>query len=159
MMINKNKFFLSFFILLISVAACKNEEDEATNSIRGTWEVTSISSLYGHFVDNGFNPSETITENGILGEFVFTGDSVAYEFMRNDTLYSGNDVWSLTSEKVNAGFTRETEYTLIIENNFLLNVSFGDGTKNSERNAESAIFIETPEIGFGVLVEIELEKQ
>ena len=155
----KTPYLIGLFIVLISGWACNSDDDQAINSIRGTWEVTSITSIYGQFVENGFNPSETITETGALGFFNFSNDAVAFEFTRNDTLYSGNDIWSITSEKVNAGFTQETKYNLIIENHFLFEVNFGDGTKNSERNAESATFIESPDIGFGALIELELEKR
>lgn len=159
MILVKNKFLLGCLIILISFAACRNEEDEAINSIRGSWEVTNITSSYGHFRENGWTSSETISEMGELGRFEFSEDSVAFEFTRNDTLYTGNDAWSLTTERVNAGFAKVTVYTLIIDNHFILDVEFEDGTKNSERNAENVNFIETPEIGFGVLIEFELDKQ
>jgi hypothetical protein len=59
-----------------------------------------------------------------------------YNFEANNEFYAGNEPWTMKTEKVNAGFTRTTQHTLTIQNQFVFDVMFEDGTKNSERNAK-----------------------
>lgn len=155
----KRYFFLMVFMASMLVACSKNDEIQAADSLEGVWDIVAISSLYGEFFENGFNPSETVTETTQLGSFHFMEDSVEYAFTRNDTLYTGIGTWELELEKVQEGFSKSNKFTLTIEDHFLFDVSLGDGTRNAEKNASTATFVETPSSGFGVLIEISLEKQ
>ena len=149
-------FTLIFSLLLIS---CNRDRVQAKKSIEGTWNVVAISSQYGEFVQNGFIADTTIAESGELGTFDFAKESVAYTFTRNDTSFTGNESWEISAEKVNNGFTRVTEFTLTLGNAIVYDVFFEDGTKNSEKKANTARFTETPtEVGPGVIIELSLEK-
>jgi len=157
---------LGYLIIVIAITfiACKKDEVKAEESLEGEWDITTITSDYGEVAQNSigsntFYPSELVEETGQLGTFSFTENTVDFEFTRNDTLYSGTENWNLELEKVNAGFTRVNEYILSIENQFLFIVAFGNETKNSEKNATSITFLESPsEIGYGVSIQMELEK-
>ena len=152
---------LLFLTIIISsmFMACNKDELQAENSIEGIWDIVEITSIYGEFSENGFSPSETISETGELGTFIFTHDSVDFHFTRNDTIYTGTESWNITAKKVREGFIRVTEFKLTIENQFLFEVTFEDATKNSEKDAKSVIFVEQPPIGLGVLIEISSEKR
>ena len=139
--------------------SCNKDEIQAVDSIEGEWNVIAISSLYGEFFESSFSASDKISESGQMGTFHFMEDSVDFNFMRNDTLYAGKAAWHLDLKKVNQGFFRTNEFTLTIEDYFLLDVTFEDGTRNSEKNANRVTFIETPTTGFGVLIEMLLEKK
>ena len=139
--------------------ACKKDEIQAEDSIEGVWDIIEITSLYAEFSENGFDPSETISETGQLGTFTFMQNSVDYTFTRNDTLYSGSKSWNLELEKIREGFSKVNDFTLSIEDDFLFDVTFEDGTKNSEKNAKRATFEEWPTSGFGVGINMILEKR
>ncbi len=153
------KFYrLWIMIIPFMFMACNKDEMQAEDSIKGEWNIIEINSHYGEFFQNGFNPSETISEIDQLGTFIFMEDSVQFDFTRNDTLYTGIDSWDIISEKVNSGFTKETKFMLTIENHFIFNVAFEDGTRNSEKDAKKVTFINIPSNGQGVLIEMLLEK-
>lgn len=148
-----------FLVIVSSFFACqKNDEIQAENSLMGVWDITTVSSTYGEFFDNGFDPTETITESAPIGSFHFKKDVVEYDFSRNDTLFTGTASWQLDLEKVRSGFFRENKFTLTIEDHFLFDVSFEDSTRNAEKDAKSVTFLERPSSGFGVLIEMALEK-
>ena len=149
---------LGIIIIPFIFTSCKKDEVQAAESLNGIWDVIGISSYYGDFSNNGFNPTETIEEDGQLGTFNFMEDSVDFNFTRNDTLFAGVGAWDIDVERVNAGFVRVPVFTLSIENHFLFDVSFGDETRNSEKNATTATFVTTP-TGLGVLIEMSLEKR
>ncbi len=150
--------FLAFSFFAIT--SCEKDEKQAVNSLEGEWNVVAINSIYGEFLENGFIPDETIAEEGQLGTFHFMESKVDYNFVRNDTTYSGNSLWSLEASKVNDGFVRTNQFTLSIENEFLFDVTFGDATKNSEKNATEATLVQSPtETGYGVQIEISLQKK
>jgi len=111
------------------ISACKTDEEQARDSVEGEWRVTETRT---YFLDDSAPP---ITEQGLLGQFIFDQDSVTFGFSRNDTLYQGADRWYLTSEKVNQGFFRVNEFTLVIENHFTFRCRFEDETKNAEKDA------------------------
>lgn len=157
---------IRFLIITIALLflACNKDEVQAERSLEGVWDITAIDSEYGEFTQSQFGSSfdsyDSISEYGLLGTFNFSETTVDYEFIRNDTMYSGNETWNLELEKVNSGFTRVNEFTLNIENQFLFDVSFGDETKNAEKNATSLTFLESPsESGYAVRLQISLEKR
>jgi hypothetical protein len=158
---NSKHFIQSLLIIITSAMfiGCNKDYIQATDSIEGAWDLVAISSHYGEFSNNGVSPIGTVSESGQLGTFYFTKDSVDFNFMRNDTLYAAKAAWSLDLEKVRSGFTRENDFTLTIEDHFLLEVSFEDETRNAEKNASNMTFIETPVSGFGALIEMTLEKK
>ncbi len=151
---------LLILMLTSSWFACqKNDELQAEDSLMGVWDIVTVSSIYGAFFENGFDPAETILESAPIGTFHFKTDAVEYNFTRNDTLFTGTASWQLELEKVRSGFFRENKFTLTIEDHFLFDVSFGDSTRNAEKKATIATFLERPSSGFGVLIEISLEKE
>ncbi len=148
-------------LLLVTLtwSACDKDEEQGIESIQGEWTITSIKSFYGEFTGNGHNGLDVVEESGELGTFSFGNSTAEFNFIRNDTTYTGNGDWVMTLEKVNAGFSKENLFTLSIDNHFTFEVEFEDGTSNAEKNATSATFITTPPAGFGVMIEMELEKQ
>lgn len=159
---NKQLNIQVFVIIMMAsmfVACKKDDKIQAEDSLEGVWDIVAISSMYGEFFENGFNPSETVAETAQLGIFHFMEDSVEYSFTRNDTLYTGIGPWDLELEKVQEGFSKSNRFTLTIEDHFLFDVSLGNGTRNAEKNARNATFVESPSSGFGVLIEISLEKK
>lgn len=154
------KVWFLFASILVLFAACNKDEIQAEKSIEGNWKVVEITSYYGEFFSNGgFDPSETILDSGDLGSFNFSENFVDYSFTRNDTLFSGNGSWVLELEKVNQGFTKVNKFTLTIEGHFEFDVAFEDQTKNAEKNAKELTFMEYPTSGFGVGIELKLEKE
>jgi len=150
--------FLIAFLLVV-LLGCEKDEMQAIDSLDGVWQIVEMTSIYGDFRDNGFTASETIFELEPWGLFEFRTDVANFDFMRNDTLYIGSAPWNLTAEKVNEGFTRVNKFTLTIEDHFLFDVQFEDNTKNAEKNAKKMTLIEAPTSGFGVLIEMLLEKR
>lgn len=153
--------FLLFISLLTSLIfiSCNNDEVQAENSLEGLWEINRINSRYGTFTANSFNPTETVSDSGQLGTFLFGEETVDYSFMRNDSLFTGDGSWTLDLEKVNAGFFKVNQFTLSIEDQFLFDVTFEDDTKNAEKKATNITLVETPTNGFGVSIELFLEKK
>jgi hypothetical protein len=146
-------------IALLYFSSCEKDDIQARESIRGNWTVVEITSLYASFTANGFGtPTATVSEQGQLGTFNFEEDVVDFSFTRNDTLFAGNSTWNLSTERVNAGFTQVTEFTLAIENEFVFDLTFEDATLNSEKDAREVTFTNSPNNGIGVLIVIKLEK-
>jgi hypothetical protein len=154
-------FGLLLLIISLSFVSCKKYDlQEAKNSIIGNWSVVDITSFYATFSGNGSRPIETISEQGQLGNFNFEEDSVTFTFTRNDTLFTGSSAWNLTSEKRQEGFVMVTDATLVIENEFIFDVGFENGTINSEKNAQEVTFNDgnQPRNGIGVVISMILEK-
>ncbi len=148
-------YLLSLFLCLVS---CGNTEDDAADSIIGEWTVTEIISQYGSFSENAYNNESSITEDGDLGTFHFDKDSVRFDYTRNDTLYTGSSSWSLNHERVNSGFVRVDQFRLSIDDYFLFDVRFEDGTSNSEKNAEYLSLSELAQDTTHLLINLSLEK-
>ena len=158
----KHSFLLPFLVCLLLATlfvGCRRDEIQAEKSLLGAWDVSTIFSQYGEFSNNVFDPTESVRDSGQLGSFTFTEAAVAYEFTRNDTLFTGSGAWDLTTERVNAGFTRVTAFTLTIENLGEFDVTFEDATSNSEKNAEAVTLIEAPADGAGGWMQVEMEKR
>ena len=155
-----NLFILSVIFTPFILISCSKDEVQAEKSIEGTWNVVEIISNYGDFSNNGFNPTETVSDVGELGTFTFTDNSVDFNFTRNDTTYNGISSWNLDYEKVNSGFFKVPKFTLDISDQFLFDVIFEDNTKNAEKNATTVTFIENPtNDGFGIQIQLSLEKK
>lgn len=136
-----------------SLTSCNRQEQNAKKSLEGRWKVTEIQTYYGAY------SSEVILEEGNLGYFNFNQDLAAYSFNHNDTLYSGNTTWDLDVDKQNAGFFRETVFTLSLHSDYTFDVFFEDGTRNSERDAEYIRLSNHTTADYDdVLIALELEK-
>lgn len=150
-----------FSLLLIPVLfmGCNRDEIQAEKSIEGNWEIVSIATNYGSFDVNSFAATDRVEESGTLGSMNFTEQTVDLNFTRNDTSYTGTEQWSLAYEKVNSGFIRVPQFTLTIENQFVFDVLFEDGTKNAEKKATRMTFYEIISGPSNRHVEMVLEKR
>jgi hypothetical protein len=149
-------------VLLIAfmlMTSCNRDEVQAKESLEGEWVVSEIYSTYGEYSVNGFSSSNTVSETGVLGNFNFLAETVEYSFTRNDTTYSGNELWNLEFERVNSGFTKTNKFTLNIGTEFIFDVSFEDETKNAEKNAKNATFKQDPDFDNEVMVVLMLNKR
>ncbi len=146
-------------IIFLVIYGCSKDDLQAERSLKGKWTIYRIRSQYGTFFQNGFDPSDEVDESGQLGSFNFTQDSVVFNFQRNDTLYSGDTTWKLSSQKIRQGFFRESEFMVIIKGHYNFNVIFEDGSRNAEKNARELTLIEVPTEGYGVLIEIFMRKE
>ncbi len=148
-----------FLIIGFLLTSCNRDEIQAQKSLVGTWEVTAITSIYILPPGIGNNPRDKVNEEGSLGTFEFTEDSVHFSFTRNDTLYAGNAAWLLDQTRVRQGFFRVNQFTLGITNQFLFDVTFEDQTVNSEKNATYMTFFDEPTEEESVWFSISLEKR
>nr|WP_299486911.1 hypothetical protein [uncultured Allomuricauda sp.] len=146
------KYLVLGLAFLLSVS-CSKDEEQAYDSLIGTWTISEIKSIYQELPAN-----EVVEETGTLGTFVFNQRTVNFDFVRNDTVYQGNATWNLDLEKVRSGFTRENSFTLDVDGFFVFDAFFGDGTRNSEKNAESLFLIQTRDNGFTPIFEMTLKK-
>lgn len=133
---------LSLFSAII--IGCKSDEVQATNSLEGSWQITSVVTTMGTFNGSTFISEENVKETGELGTFDFTENTVAFSFIQNKEVVVGNETWEFKTEKVNAGFTRVNKHTLTIGNAYLFDVTFEDATKNAEKNAKTITFVKAP---------------
>lgn len=145
-------------LLSLSLFSCQREEVQALESLEGEWNVVAIESLYGAFTRTGGNATETVEDAGQLGTMLFEEGTVRFNFNRNDSLFAGNSDWELEFEKVNEGFFRVPRYTLIIDALGTFEVQFEDDTKNSQRDAQNAIFREVTDAPQERIVHFTLEK-
>lgn len=150
---------LFFLILMLSLGACNNDQEQASDSLMGEWNVVESTSIYAEFTPTGFNATETVEESGDLGFFRFTDDLFEYQITRNDTLFEGNGSWDLEADRIRSGFFREPVFYLELPGHFDFQIFLGDGTRNAERNATVANFVERPESGTSVLIDLKLEKK
>lgn len=146
------KYLVLIMSFLLSVS-CSKDEEQAYDSLIGTWTISEIKSIYQELPTN-----EVVEETGTLGTFVFNQRTVNFDFVRNDTVYQGNATWNLDLEKVRSGFTRENSFTLDVDGFFVFDAFFGDGTRNSEKNAESLFLIQNVDNGFTPIFEMTLKK-
>ena len=154
-------YYLPFLACLF--LACNKDEMQAEESLEGEWEVVAADSHYGVVEEfdfgNSFSISESASDTGQLGTFLFTQNTVEFSFLRNDTLYEDSTSWNLDLERQREGFSRTNRFTLTIDEDFLFEVTFGNDIRNSEENATSITFIEEPNIpGPGVMIQLMLEK-
>ena len=146
--------FLAFIVM-----SCNNDLMEAEESLEGAWDIIRIESFYGEFSETTFNSSEMVVDSGELGSFLFTQNFVEFNFTRNDTLFSGNSQWAINHERIREGFFRTNEFTLTIQDQFVFDVTFGDDTRNAERNASAASFITKPGDDSGLYLVMSLDKR
>ena len=150
--------------LLISVIVpiyCARQQFRAVDSIEGFWQVTEIRSHYGRFSNGGYSFENTVREEGVIGSFSFSRDMVEYTFTRNDTVYEGTSPWSLDHRKVQSGFSFEDRYTLVIGEEFVFDVTFGGGTRKSEKDAQSMTAVDesVATVRNSAIVELDLLKE
>lgn len=141
--------FLIFGVsLLLILTACEKQNlKRAEKSLIGTWQVNKIYSAYGERMELGTQTNEEITEEDELGIFIFNEKTVDYNYTRLDTVYEGNSDWVLNRKKINSGFTKIEVYSLTLDDKTYI-CSFGDETKNAEKNAtEIALLFDSTEIG------------
>lgn len=134
----------SSVVILGFVTACESDLEQATDSLSGHWEIETIVSYYPDA--NGHQWVEQ--RNGVFGHFTFTDDDVSYEYIRNDTMYTDTTSWNLTSKKVNAGFSKIREFTLVIGNGEVYECLFEDQTKNAEKKASQVTLTTTTKVDF-----------
>ena len=120
------------------VSACSKDEIQGENSLEGSWTINQIETVYGQFyIDDGrlsgSAQTESVLEKGELGQFTFSKDVVAYNFVRNDTLFEGSGQWNLKLDKVQNGFFKSNRWTLTISDEFVFELHFEDSTTNSEK--------------------------
>ncbi|WP_422861865.1 hypothetical protein [Flagellimonas sp. W118] len=152
------KKYLALSLAFLLSVSCSKDEEQAYDSLIGSWTISEIKSIYPESPANGISSNEVVEETGILGTFVFNKRTVNFDFVRNDTVYQGNATWNLDLEKVRSGFTRENSFTLDVDGFFLFDAFFGDGTRNSEKNAESLFLIQTVDNDFTPIFEMTLKK-
>lgn len=157
MKINLGPLFIAFFLMIFF--GCNKDETQAVNSLEGTWDIVTITSHYGGFSENVYNADTVITETGQLGSFTFTENVADYSFQRDNKFYAGNENWVLQHERVNSGFFKVSKFTLTIENQFVFDVLFEDGTNNAELKARNISFLEIPMEKTDVLIGMELDKR
>ncbi|MDX1590875.1 MAG: hypothetical protein R3283_02865 [Balneolaceae bacterium] len=94
------KLFAALLPIYFFISCTTSFQDRQIKNIPGEWEVYSITTLNADFSENGFDPLEPATEEtGDLGFFEFTQSSVNYSFVRKDSLYSGNGIYSIDLNK------------------------------------------------------------
>ncbi len=121
-------FQITLLVFLI-VSACKEDDtSQGVDSLQGVWQVSEAISIYD-------NSEDRVDEAGNLGQFIFDGDTLRFEYIRNDTLYQGIERWRLQRSRENQGFFRVNVFTLIIENYKTFICEFGNQTRNSEEDA------------------------
>ncbi len=148
----------SLLLVSLMLIACVKDEKQASNSIEGLWQVNEMITIYAY--DNGgFLDEDVVEEQGDLGSFDFGENIVDYEFIRNDTLFSGQENWTLSTERVNEGFIRVTKFTLKVGERFEFDVAFGDQTKNAEKNATEMRLIQMPGEQEEVYFQMMMEKE
>lgn len=163
-MINKKIDRVQKHLLLIIVSicmfSCQDDAVQAKNSLKGSWKVVNIKSFYGNFDESGGGQTDSIhCDSGNLGFFNFNLGIMDFDYIRHDTIREGSGDWTLTSCKVRSGFSRETQFSLDLVNHFTFDVQFEDGTRNSEKNANSMTLMQDSKLsGYGVAVELMLEK-
>lgn len=153
----------SIFILIcitFFLSACEKSNLKAgRTSLNGTWNVTKIITTYGERRDLGIDNQEDTEETGDLGQFEFTENELTANYTRVDTLRSIESSWELERDKVNAGFFKVEQYTLVLDEESF-KCEFGDETKDAERNAiRMRLIFETMEIGAYEQYILELEKE
>lgn len=156
--------FVSLSVMIL-MSSCQDDEVQAFNSLKGSWKVTQATTSYavftefeGQILGNGGIDSSHV-DSGNLGFFNFMNDEADFSYTRKGTLREGRGNWILEACKVRVGFFRTTEFSLEIQNHFLFDVQFEDGTRNSEKNAKYITLSQYPtEPGPGMFLELMLEK-
>lgn len=137
----KNSLTLIILFSLLVVSACQEDDlSQGVNSLRGAWQVRQAVSIYGE------GDNARVDEAGNLGWFNFDGDTLRFEYTRNDTLYRGSERWQLYRDRENQGFVKVNVFTLKIEDYDTFVCEFGNQTRNAEKNATSITLRHEPEL-------------
>lgn len=150
----KNPLLQVALLVFLIVSACKEDDtSQGVNSLQGTWQVSEAISIYG-------NSEDRVDEDGNLGQFNFDGDTLRFEYTRNDTLYQGEEAWQLQRTRENQGFFKVNVFILIVENYETFVCEFGDQARDSENNATNITLRRQPEEDEqGVWFALSLSKQ
>ncbi|MEK6154711.1 hypothetical protein WIW50_15690 [Flavobacteriaceae bacterium 3-367] len=116
-----------------------------------------IKSFYGEFIENGLNGLAVVDEVGDLGNFSFNDfNNMEYRLVRNDTVYSNSGIWSIQQDRFREiGFFETTKLSIIVPEVLIFDVDYEN---SSSPHRKIRLFIEPDELGFGVAVELFLEK-
>ncbi len=133
-------FFLTISLLLF--VGCSNPIDDGLDSLEGYWTIGKIVEIENEILSQGtFNISQV--ENDMpIGFFNFLERELSYEYSLSTGTYMGSESYVLNHERVNSGFTKIDQFTLIIGTRSF-DITFGDETKNSFQNATQITLTET----------------
>ncbi len=155
----------TFLTLTLLITACNRDEVQGNKSLKGTWTVTEITSIYGDYsvTENGViavDETSRNTASGELGTFTFSKKEVTYSYSHDDSTYAGHGAWQLNLARVNQGFTKTNEWTLVVENQHTYDLRFEDQTKNAEKKANDLELDKWPsESGTGIAYLFKLRKK
>lgn len=124
------------------IISCSDVVDDGLESLSGDWSIEEVYIAKSEIVTNGIS---TIEEESFAmpdGFFQFSDRELTYEYTLDGLDYSGMDTYTLTSEKVNSGFTRVIEFSLLTSSQEFT-LQFGDRTSDSHEDATSVTLIET----------------
>ena len=135
---------------MLGLNSCSSDnEGEAIDSIRGTWDIKEIYSAYGQRQEFGVAVSWDTTEIPEDAFFNFSADNQAsYNYTRLDTAYASTGLdWNLMRERINCGFVKCDFYTIDLEGK-IIECQFGDQTDDAHINATMVRLIEeSTEVG------------
>lgn len=143
---------------ILFLVSCQSDDlQDDIDRLIGRWNVIQINSYYGEFVENGHNGLDIVEETGDLGQFTFEDfDAMEYSFTRNDTIYVNSGSWGFQKDRFREiGFFKTTKLSITVPENQVFDVDFRNsyGPENTIQ-----LFMEPKNLGFGVAVELFLEK-
>ena len=138
--------FLTIAFLFL-IACQKQNLNSANNSLIGNWQVVEIYNAIGEKTDSGTSTTESFSEEGDLGNFVFNENTVAYNYTKSNEYFVNNEEWNLERTKQNQGFHKVEQYFLTIGIQ-QYRCRFGDETSDAEKDA-TAIQLEFESTAIG----------
>ncbi|HCY82658.1 MAG TPA: hypothetical protein DHV22_14230 [Xanthomarina gelatinilytica] len=159
----KSKFLYHGLMVVIALptlfyVSCQSDDlQDDIGALIGRWKVVQVNSYYGEFVEIGHNGLDIVEETGDLGQFTFEDfETMEYSFTRNDTIYSNSGGWGYQQDRFREiGFFKTTKLSITVPENQVFDVDFRNsyGPENTIQ-----LFMEPKNLGFGVAVELFLEK-
>lgn len=135
----------SVMLLVLLVSSCTDPIDQGLDSLEGEWDIDQITIDRSEVRDLGAQTLDELTYVQPDGIFAFTLSEIDYDYTLDGMDTQINESYTLTSEKVNSGFTKVREFTLELETQ-LFDVDFGDGTRDSFEEAEAMVLTEVIEV-------------
>ncbi len=138
--INDNLYKALILLLLlgsIGFSSClKNNAEEASKSLIGTWNIDSHITYYGTLLNMGSSSdsSSVLTENA--GSMEAKASFIDIQLMIGGNEERIQSTYRLINEKVNSGFTKVNKYYLQLDQS-VIEVEYGDGTSDSHESAEN----------------------